>query len=121
MEILTVQRIMLKSKIHRATLTATDLHYEGSITVDANLLRAADILPGEQVHVLNLNNGARLITYAIEGPEDSGVMLLNGPAARAGMVGDIIVVLTYAHIDESELAHYKPKVLKVDTKNKIVD
>ncbi len=111
---------MLKSKIHRATLTATDLHYEGSITIDAALLKAADILPGEQVHVLNLNNGSRLITYAIEGPENSGVMLLNGPAARAGMVGDIIVVLTYANVDERELPNYKPTILKVDGENKII-
>ena len=115
-----MQRIMLKSKIHRATLTGTDLHYEGSIAIDAKLLRAADILPGEQVHVLNLNNGSRIITYAIEGAEDSGMMLLNGPAARTGMVGDIIVVLTYANIDEKELANYKPTILKVDGKNRII-
>jgi len=115
-----MQRIMLKSKIHRATLTATDLYYEGSISIDSKLLRAADILPGEQVHVLNLNNGSRLITYAIEGPEDSGTMLLNGPAARAGMVGDMIVVLTYANIDEKELANFKPTILKVDEKNRII-
>ncbi|MCL2120448.1 MAG: aspartate 1-decarboxylase [Planctomycetaceae bacterium] len=114
-----MQRILLKSKIHRATLTATDLHYEGSITIDAKLLRAADILPGEQVHVLNLNNGSRLITYAIEGPEDSGLILLNGPAARSGMPGDMIVVLTYAHVDEKELAGYRPTILTVDETNKI--
>ena len=115
-----MQRIMLKSKLHRATLTATDLHYEGSITIDGKLLRAADILPGEQVHVLNLNNGARIVTYAIAGPDDSGVMLLNGPAARAGMVGDIIVVLTYAHVDEKELAGYMPTILNLDENNRIV-
>lgn len=112
---------MLKSKIHRATLTATDLNYEGSITVDRTLLEEADILPGEQVHVLNLNNGARIITYAIEGEADSGVMMLNGPAARAGMVGDIIVVLTYAHFEEEELQRYRPTVLLVDENNRLVE
>lgn len=110
---------MLKSKIHRATLTGTDLDYEGSITIDPILLEAADILPGEQVHVLNLNNGARLITYAIEGERASGVMLLNGPAARAGMVGDIVVVLTYAQVDEKELGDYKPNVVLVDKNNRV--
>lgn len=110
---------MLKSKIHRATLTATDLNYEGSITIDRNLLRTADILPGEQVHVLNLNNGSRIITYAIEGEEDSGMMMLNGPAARSGIIGDIVVVLTYAHFEEKELFHYRPNVVLVDENNRV--
>lgn len=110
---------MLKSKIHRATLTGTDLDYEGSITIDPILLEAADILPNEQVHVLNLNNGSRLITYAIEGERGSGVMLLNGPAARLGMVGDIVVVLTYAQVDENELAGYKPNIVLVDKSNSV--
>ena len=114
-----MQRIMLKSKIHRATLTGTDLDYEGSITVDPILLEAADILPNEQVHVLNLNNGNRLVTYAIAGERGSGTMLLNGPAARLGMVDDIIVVLTYAHVDDKELARYKPKIIHVDKKNRM--
>lgn len=113
-----MQRIMLKSKIHRATLTGTDLNYEGSITVDPILLEAADILPGEQVHVLNLNNGQRLITYAIQGERGSGVMLLNGPAARLGMVGDIVVVLTYANFDETDIADYNPNVVLVDKENR---
>ncbi len=110
---------MLKSKIHRATLTGTDLDYEGSITVDPILLEAADILPNEQVHVLNLNNGARLTTYTIEGERGSGVMLLNGPAARCGMVGDLVVVLTYANVDEKELAGYQPRIVHVDGENRI--
>ncbi len=114
-----MQRIMLKSKIHRATLTGTDLDYEGSITVDPILLEAANILPHEQVQVLNLNNGARLTTYAIEGERGSGVMLLNGPAARLGMVGDLVVVLTYANVEEKELLSYKPTVVLVDEKNRI--
>ncbi len=114
-----MQRIMLKSKIHRATLTGTHLDYEGSITIDPLLLEAADILPNEQVHVLNLNNGSRLITYAIEGERGSGTMLLNGPAARMGMTGDIIVVITYADVDEADLPNYTPKIVKVDAKNRL--
>ena len=116
-----MQRLMLKSKIHRATLTGTDLDYEGSITVDADLLEAADILPNEQVHVLNLNNGSRLVTYAIEGPRGSGTMLLNGPAARSGMAGDMIVVLTYANVDENELPSHCPRIVKVDTNNRLLE
>lgn len=108
---------MLKSKIHRATLTGTDLDYEGSITVDPILLEAADMLPNEQVHVLNLNNGSRIVTYTIEGERGSGVMMLNGPAARSGLPGDIVVLLTYANVDEKELKGYQPKVVLVDEKN----
>lgn len=115
-----MQRIMLKSKIHRATLTGTDLDYEGSITIDPILLEAADILPNEQVHVLNLNSGSRIITYAIEGQRGSGTMLLNGPAARAGMIGDLVVILTYAHFDEKELVPHKPTIIKVDKHNRIL-
>src|SRR5210317_411277 len=92
---LYVQRFMLKSKIHRATLTGTELDYEGSIAIDRNLLDAADMLPGEQVQVLNLNTGSRLITYVIEAPAGSGTVLLNGPAARLGAPGDRVIVLTY--------------------------
>lgn len=114
-----MQRFMLKSKIHRATLTGTDLNYEGSIAVDRLLLEAADILPGEQVHVLNLNNGARLITYAIEAEAGSGTMLLNGPAARLGAPGDIVVVLTYAGVDGKEAPCFRPKVVLVDGQNRI--
>ena len=114
-----MQRIMLKSKIHRATLTATDLNYEGSIGIDRDLLMAADILPGEQVHVLNINNGSRLITYAIEATPGSGTMMLNGPAARCGMPGDIVVVISYANYEDSEAAHVQPKVVHVDENNRI--
>ena len=110
---------MLKSKIHRATLTGTDLDYEGSITVDADLLDAAGILPNEQVHVLNLNNGSRIVTYAIEGPRGSGTMLLNGPAARCGMAGDMIVVLTYVNIDEKELTNHQPRIVMIDKNNHV--
>ena len=113
-----MQRFMLKSKIHRATLTGTDMHYEGSITVDQTLLDAADILPGEQVHVLNLNNGARLVTYAITAPRGSGTMLLNGPAARLGMPGDTVTILTYCELDDEQARSLKPKVILVDEKNR---
>ena len=114
-----MQRVMLKSKIHRATLTATDLHYQGSISIDKILLEAADILPGEQVHVLNVNNGNRLITYAIEAPAGSGTMMLNGPAARCGMPGDIVVVITYANFDDVEARQHRPNIVQVDAANRI--
>ncbi|MGL6227473.1 MAG: aspartate 1-decarboxylase [Thermoguttaceae bacterium] len=114
-----MQRFMLKSKIHRATLTSTNLDYEGSIMVDSVLLRAADILPGEQVHVLNLNNGTRLITYAIEGEENSGVMMLNGPAARAGIPGDLVVIISYCTCEDSLCSTLQPKIVHVDTQNQI--
>ena len=115
-----MQRVMLKSKIHRATLTATDLHYQGSISIDKNLLEAADILPGEQVHVLNVNNGNRLVTYTIEAPAGSGTMMLNGPAARCGMPGDIVVVITYAIFDDLEAWQHRPTIVLVDGANRII-
>jgi aspartate 1-decarboxylase len=115
-----VQRIMLKSKIHRATLTGTELDYEGSIAIDRNLIEAAGFLPGEQVHVLNLSNAQRLITYVIEAPAGSGTMMLNGPAARLGAVGDLVVVLSYAIVDDAEARTLKPTVVHVDAKNRAV-
>jgi len=114
-----MQRIMLKSKIHRATITATELHYEGSIAIDRRLMKAADILPGEQVHVLNLNNGERIITYAIEAPAGSGTISLQGPAARSGQIGDTLIVLTYAFVTEDEVAHFKNRTVHVDNRNRI--
>ncbi|MFH0954473.1 MAG: aspartate 1-decarboxylase [Verrucomicrobiota bacterium] len=111
-------RTMLKSKIHRATVTGTDLHYEGSITVDRRLLDAAEILPGEQVHVLNVNTGDRLITYAIPAPRGSGTVLLNGPAARAGGPGDKVIILTYCQLAEDEVRKHKPLVVHVDGHNR---
>ena len=115
-----MQRLMLRSKIHRATLTSTDLEYEGSIAIDRDLLDAADILPGEQVHVLNLNNASRIVTYAIEAPAGSKTILLNGPAARLGVVGDKVIILTYSPMDENEAKAFQPKVILVDGKNEIV-
>jgi aspartate 1-decarboxylase len=115
-----VQRFMLRSKIHRATLTGTELDYEGSIAIDRDLIDAADLLPGEQVHVLNLSNAERLITYVIEAPAGSGTMMLNGPAARLGAVGDKVVILAYAAMDADEARRVKPKVVHVDERNRIV-
>lgn len=111
---------MFKSKIHRATLTGTELDYEGSITIDRTLLEAADMLPGEQVHVLNLSNSSRLITYIIEGEAGSGIVMLNGPAARLGAPGDRVIVLTYCSVSEDEARVLKPKVVKVDDQNRLV-
>ena len=116
-----VQRFMLKAKIHRATLTGTELDYEGSIAIDRKLLDAADMLPGEQVQVLNLNTGARMITYVIEAPAGSGTMLLNGPAARLAVPGDRIIVLSYCSVSEEEARTMKPKVVHVDQQNRPID
>src|SRR4030042_4638536 len=106
-------RMMLKSKIHRATVTDANINYEGSITIDSKLLKAADILPYEQVHVLNINNGARFTTYAIEGKEGSGDICLNGAAARLGVKGDVVIILTYAQVPEEEVKNYRPRVVHV--------
>ena len=111
---------MLKSKIHRAVLTGANLDYEGSIAIDPILLEAADILPNEQVQVLNINNGSRITTYAIAAERGSGTVMLNGPAARSGIVGDIVVILTYAHVDADELAGYAPTIVKVAPQNRTV-
>jgi len=113
-----VKRFMLKSKLHCARLTGTELEYEGSITIDRLLLDAADILPGEQVHVLNLNNASRIITYVIEAPPGSGTVLLNGPAARTGQIGDQIIVLSYCKLADDEAHAHTPRVVLVDEKNK---
>ncbi len=113
-------RMMLKSKIHRATVTDANINYEGSITIDSKLMKAADILPYEQVHVLNVNNGARFTTYVIEGREGSGEICLNGAAARLGVKGDLIIILTYDNIPEEQLKNYKPRVVHVNEKNEII-
>ena len=116
-----MQRIMLKSKIHRAWVTEAQLYYEGSIAVDADLLKAADILPGEKVEILNLNNGTRIGTYAIEAPAGSGQICLNGPAARAGCKGDEIIIVAYALCDEKEAKAIKIRTVHVSAGNKIKD
>jgi len=113
-----MQRFMLKSKIHRATLTGTDLDYEGSITIDENLLEKADILPGEQVHVLNINNGERFVTYAISAPRASGTVLLNGPAARLGSVGDVVIIISYCQVPSEKARDLRARIVLVDEKNR---
>jgi len=112
---------MLKSKIHRATVTQADLNYVGSLTLDPDLLDAADILVHEKVQVLNVNTGARFETYAIEGKRGSGVCCLNGPAARQGQPGYIVIVLTYAQMEREEAKTYHPKNVHVDEKNRITE
>jgi aspartate 1-decarboxylase len=114
-------RIMLKSKIHRARVTEANINYEGSITIDKKLMEAADILPYEQVHVLDVNNGSRFTTYAIEGTPGSGVICLNGAAARLVSVGDIVIILTYTHVEEREAANYHPKLVYVNANNEITE
>jgi aspartate 1-decarboxylase len=116
-----MQRVMLKSKIHRATVTGSDLHYIGSITIDADLLEAADMLEHEQVQVLDIDNGARFETYTIAGERGSGTMQLNGAAARLVHQGDTIIVISYASYDEAELEHYEPRVVHVEAQtNRII-
>lgn len=109
---------MLKSKIHRATITGKSLNYEGSITIDSNLITAVDLAVNEQVQVLNLNNGNRFETYVIPGEPGSGRIELNGPAARLGEIGDQVVIVAYALLDSKELATHQPKILRVDAANK---
>ena len=113
-------RIMLKSKIHRARVTDANIDYEGSITIDRKLMEAADILPYEQVQVLNVNNGARFATYAIEGEEGSGEICLNGAAARLVVNGDIVIILSYCHVADDEAGNFRPKMVYVDANNTIV-
>ena len=113
-------RIMLKSKIHRARVTECNIDYEGSITIDKKLMEKVDILPNEQVEILNINTGARFTTYAIEGEEGSGEICLNGAAARLAVIGDIVIILSYCHVSEEETRHFTPKVVQVDANNMIV-
>ena len=109
---------LLKGKIHRATVTQCDLHYEGSISVDAGLLERAGILPHEQVDVLNINNGERFTTYAIAAPAGSGTIGINGAAARRAQKGDLVIIVAYARMDEAEARSFQPRVLMVDSNNK---
>jgi aspartate 1-decarboxylase len=113
-------RTMLKSKIHRARVTDANIDYEGSITIDSTLMAAADILPCEQVHVLNINNGARFSTYTIEGEAGSGAICLNGAAARIAVRGDLVIILTYTQVPEEHIKDYRPKLVYVNEKNAIV-
>ena len=112
-------RIMLKSKIHRASVTDINTDYEGSITIDRKLMEAADIIPFEQVHVLNIDNGARFVTYAIEG--EKGEICLNGAASRLAVRGDTIIILAYCHVEDEEANTFIPKLVHVDTNNAITE
>ena len=112
-------RVMLKSKIHRASVTDANINYEGSITIDRRLMVAADILHYEQVQVLNINNGARFTTYAIEG--EKGEICLNGAAARLAVKGDIIIILSYCHVEDDEARNFIPKLVYVDSQNAIIE
>jgi aspartate 1-decarboxylase len=112
-----MQRIFLKSKIHRATVTDANLNYEGSITIDTSLLEVANMDIYEQVSVVNINNGERFETYIIPGEANSGVVCLNGAAARKVQVGDKIIIMTYCHLDMGEIATHKPTIVNVDNNN----
>ena len=114
-------RIMLKSKIHRARVTWLNIDYEGSITIDKKLMEEAEILPYEQVQVLNINNGARFTTYAIEGERGSGEIGINGAAARLATKGDIVIILSYCHVDDDEAYNLVPKLVYVDAQNTITE
>ena len=114
-------RTMLKSKIHRATVTQADLHYVGSVTVDPVLMEASDLLPGEQVAIVDVTNGARLETYVIPGPAGSGVIGINGAAAHLVHPGDMVIMISYGVMDETEAKSYLPKVVHVDAANRVVE
>jgi aspartate 1-decarboxylase len=109
-----------KSKIHRARITEANLNYEGSLTIDSDLMKAAGITPYEKVHVVNIANGNRLETYAIEGKSGSGIICLNGAAARTGVVGDLIIIICYGIVDEKEARTFAPRIVRVDKNNRIV-
>nr|WP_246422000.1 aspartate 1-decarboxylase [Nocardiopsis mwathae] len=111
---------MFNGKIHRATVTQADLHYVGSITIDADLLDAADIVEGEQVHVVDIDNGNRLVTYTIAGERGSGVIGINGAAAHLVDPGDLVIIMSYVEVDEAERARHTPNVVHVDADNRIV-
>ncbi len=114
-------RTLFKSKIHRATVTEANLNYMGSVTVDSDLLQAADILPYELVSIVNITTGARFETYTIAGPAGSGVICLNGGAARLAQPGDLVILITYAQVEAKELNGWSPKVVLVDAQNRIAE
>ncbi|WP_144996457.1 aspartate 1-decarboxylase [Polystyrenella longa] len=116
-----MRRTLLKSKIHRATVTQAELHYEGSVTIDKLLLEAANILDHERVEIYDITNGNRLCTYAIDGEPGSGVICINGAAAHLVNPGDLVIIASYAEYEEDEIADYKPVVVQVDTRNRMTD
>lgn len=114
-----MRRRIMKSKIHRATITSADLHYEGSLTLDAELMTAADLVQFEEIQVVNVNNGERFLTYVIPGATGSGVVQLNGAAARLGMPGDLVILIAYGDVEEADVARHRPAVVFVDARNRI--
>ncbi|MFD7032540.1 aspartate 1-decarboxylase [Streptomyces sp. NPDC059917] len=114
-------RNMFKSKIHRATVTQADLHYVGSVTIDGDLMEAADLLPGELVHIVDIDNGARLETYVIEGERGSGVIGINGAAAHLVHPGDLVILISYGQFEDAEARTFVPRVVHVDADNRIVE
>ncbi|MDF5758928.1 aspartate 1-decarboxylase [Spongiactinospora sp. TRM90649] len=114
-------RTMLTAKIHRATVTQADLHYVGSLTIDEDLMDAAGLLPGEQVHVVDIDNGARLVTYAITGPRGSGVIGVNGAAARLVQAGDLVIIIAYGQMEDAEARAFRPCVVHVDRSNRVIE
>jgi len=114
-------RTMFKSKIHRATVTQADLHYVGSLTIDQDLMDAADLLPGEQVQIVDIDNGARLETYLIAGPRGTGVIGINGAAARLVQPGDLVIIISYAAMSDEEARSFEPRVVHVDRGNRIIE
>jgi aspartate 1-decarboxylase len=113
-------RTMFKSKIHRATVTQADLHYVGSVTIDADLMEAADLLPGEKVDIVDIDNGNRLSTYVIEGPRGTGVLGINGAAARLISPGDLVIIIAYATVTDAEARELEPRVVFVDRDNRVL-
>jgi len=114
-----MRRFLLKSKIHRATVTQADLHYTGSVTIDRDLLEAADIVDHEQVEIYNISNGSRLTTYAITGEAGSGTICINGAAAHLVDQGDLVIIASYAEYDEREVAEHQPRIILLDGRNRI--
>ncbi len=114
-----MKRIMLKAKIHRAMVTETNINYEGSLTLDENLMKESDMFPFEQVHVYNISNGERFVTYLIKGEKDSGVVGINGAAAHKAGKGDKLIIASYAMVDEEEIEFFMPKIVIIDENNKI--
>src|SRR5438105_4517999 len=114
-----MRRTMLKSKIHRATVTAAELHYEGSLTIDAALLEAADVLPNEQIHVWDVTRGTRLVTYALPGEPGSGVVCVNGAGAHLVQPGDLVIIATFTELEDAAAKVFKPRVVFVDGRNQI--
>jgi len=115
-----MERTLLKSKIHRATVTDADLNYEGSVTIDSMLIQAANLVPYEQVDIYDITNGSRLTTYVIEGAAGSGEICINGAAAHHVKPGDLVIIAAYARVSESELANFEPRIIQVDQQNRVV-